>query len=327
MTLEEIVAALKHFDEDWLREKKKFFELEKGYNKTTKRIEVKGLRCTEVLDDEFGNTILDEEGQPIVVDIPDFYIDFLGYCWDSDFEGALSRNNETVDEDDWIVPIYNLPQDLKTIADPIIEYLAQGIEKSRHEQVGAVLENVKSIAIDADDEPDLSRVKTRFYNKIYTQLRIMYPFFFDELTSLKKKKGIKHKLGLWHCDQICRFTIERQPFISKKDGPELLTQGKLLHLVLTTPYKEYSHLNATLRSQYWRMGDVYYLLIQLEEAFRDVLTISELAESDKLLFIDEEPLKYGSFRTFKSKRLEGYKSRRASRAERIDEQIGHILWG
>jgi hypothetical protein len=326
MMLKRILELPGRINDSWLIEKKKFMELEKGYDKNTNLIEVKWLHDIAIADDEFGSTIVGEDGNAIVEEIYEsHYIDTFGYCWSSDFVGSLSQNNEMIDDDGWIFPVYNLPEDLKTIADPIIAYLVQGIDKSRHEQVGSVLQELKLILEDSDNESELKTIRTKFYNKIKQHLKKKYPFFFDELATIKEKNSLKPKLSLWHCEQICRFTIDKKPFISRKIGPEHLTQGKLLHHILTTPNEEHSHLKATLMSQEWSKGDVYYLIIRLKENFSGIEYLTEIGKSDKLLFGVGVRFNYGSFRKFKSQNLVKYEEQNKAHAERICQQIAEIL--
>ena len=170
MEFTEIIHAIKQLDYGWFLSKKKFFEMEKQFVPGQNLIVVnRGTFFEKDYDENTGELIGRYESY--IDDTTLSYIGFTEYCWDTDFENSLLRENTYFTE---LGPEekFDLPIDVKPTKHKILIYLEELFAQSYQLEFNVpklteVMEILRHEVIGVDHQSfEFKKLKIELFTKI-----------------------------------------------------------------------------------------------------------------------------------------------------------------
>ncbi len=304
-------------DFEWFNQKKQFFLKEGLFNKGYGKV-YDTINYNESIVDEEGHII--EETTEIVLDI-----DLTEYCWSGYFYG--STEEQLIRSESSYIN-HNFPIDGEEIVDDILQVISSSIEKfTDAKAINIVIEQVLStmkqtisglIVLTADEE--YIQFLQDFIERSLKKIDEKYLHIKNQINLLKANCSLERKISIELCAKIANFKIKNKKFITGvSDGYSV--EDMLFYLFNSNAEKR---LNVKLTIEDWQNKDAYYLISKLSEIITDNLSIADM-ERKKVLYLKTGKLfDRTSFDSFKSQKLEIYKTTDLNRAL-IDNQLATLF--
>ena len=213
----EIEKKIKGLDFKWYKSKLAFFRLEKDYDQERDVIIIKYNFRTVDFEDSLGN-----EHREDIFDVIE--ITFLQYCFDTNFQGSLYQNNETIDE--WgPAEIYKLPVDFAPIQKDILNYVDQEFKgilelQYRYKTLSTILNKIRELLNNFENEDECYvRLKSEILFNLEEAIKSKHGNIiskFEEFTLLKKERKI-----------LAKKESDKQRYEANKIAPGSLKKDEL----------------------------------------------------------------------------------------------------
>lgn len=302
---------------EWFKEKSIFFLKEGLYNEEHGKI-YDIITYSESIEDNEAN--FEEEIMDIVVDI-----DLAKYCWDSYFYGS---NGEHLlnSESESIYKI--LPVDAIDISHEILWIINNYIEKFTDVKaidiiIKKVMETMRGTVSElqkSTNDPSYIKVLNEFVVKSTSKINEDFHHIKQQIELRNSGVTLERNITKEICSKIANFRIGNKKLITSVSGE--LSMGEAIFYLLNS-YGE-KKTNIKLRIEDWLNNDVYYLIYRLSQIVTDNISIADIDHKKVLYLRTGKLFLSGTYDSFKSQKLEIYKSTNANKSS-IDSQLASLF--